>query len=89
MEMQILLELTIIVHGLQQIQTQTLRVLVTTVTEKFQNLLTFTNYSGLDPEVSYYGSGGNNNTSSNTAQGFDFGNYPTVRTVTMSLNLKF
>ncbi|SFR51022.1 SusC/RagA family TonB-linked outer membrane protein [Maribacter stanieri] len=54
-----------------------------------QNLLTFTNYSGLDPEVSYYGSGGNNNTSSNTAQGFDFGNYPTVRTVTMSLNLKF
>ncbi|WP_299800715.1 TonB-dependent receptor [uncultured Maribacter sp.] len=54
-----------------------------------QNLLTFTDYSGLDPEVSYYGSGGNNNTSSNTAQGFDFGNYPTVRTVTMSLNLKF
>ena len=54
-----------------------------------QNLLTFTDYSGLDPEVSYYGSGGNNNTSANTAQGFDFGNYPTVKTVTMSLNLKF
>ncbi|WP_430429592.1 SusC/RagA family TonB-linked outer membrane protein [Maribacter litoralis] len=54
-----------------------------------QNLLTITDYSGLDPEVNYYGSGGNNNTSANTAQGFDFGNYPTVRTVTMSLNLKF
>ncbi len=54
-----------------------------------QNLLTFTNYSGLDPEVNYYGASGNNNTSSNTVQGFDFGNYPTLRTVTFSLNLKF
>ncbi|MBT2162286.1 SusC/RagA family TonB-linked outer membrane protein [Zobellia barbeyronii] len=54
-----------------------------------QNLLTFTNYSGLDPEVNYSGSNGDNNVSSNTAQGFDFGNYPTVRTVNISLNLKF
>ncbi|QDO93633.1 TonB-dependent receptor [Formosa sediminum] len=54
-----------------------------------QNLLTFTNYSGLDPEVSYYGAGGDNNTSANTAQGFDFGNYPTVKSVNFSLNLKF
>ncbi|WP_435133081.1 SusC/RagA family TonB-linked outer membrane protein [Formosa sp. A9] len=54
-----------------------------------QNLLTWTDYSGLDPEVNYFGSEGNNNFSSNTAQGFDFGNYPTVRTVTFSLNLKF
>lgn len=54
-----------------------------------QNLLTFTKYSGLDPEVSYFGSGGVNNVRSNTALGFDFGNYPTVRTVTFSLNLKF
>jgi TonB-linked SusC/RagA family outer membrane protein len=54
-----------------------------------QNLLTFTNYSGLDPEVNYYGSGGDNNTSANTAQGFDFGNYPTVKSVNFSLNLKF
>ena len=54
-----------------------------------QNLLTFTNYSGLDPEVSYFGSGGVNNVKSNTAQGFDFGNYPTVKTVNFSLNIKF
>lgn len=54
-----------------------------------QNLLTFTNYSGLDPEVSYFGGGGANNVKSNTAQGFDFGNYPTVKTVNFSLNIKF
>ncbi|CAM4084188.1 SusC/RagA family TonB-linked outer membrane protein [Zobellia nedashkovskayae] len=54
-----------------------------------QNLLTFTDYSGLDPEVSYYGSNGDNNTSANTAQGFDFGNYPTVRSFNIGVNLKF
>ncbi|WP_159019076.1 SusC/RagA family TonB-linked outer membrane protein [Algibacter sp. L3A6] len=54
-----------------------------------QNLLTFTNYSGLDPEVSYSGSGGSNDSKANTTQGFDFGNYPTVKSVTVSLNLKF
>ncbi|AUP78685.1 SusC/RagA family TonB-linked outer membrane protein [Flavivirga eckloniae] len=65
-----------------------------------QNLLTFTDYSGLDPEVSFFGSAGrksttansagsNNNTASNTAQGFDFGNYPTVQTVNFSVNVKF
>jgi len=54
-----------------------------------QNLLTFTNYSGLDPEVNYFGASGDNNTSSNTVQGFDFGNYPTVQTITFSLNVKF
>ncbi|MCB4808185.1 TonB-dependent receptor [Tamlana sp. 62-3] len=54
-----------------------------------QNLLTFTDYSGLDPEVNYFGSAGNNNTSSNTVKGFDFGNYPTVRSFTFSLSAKF
>ena len=54
-----------------------------------QNLLTFTNYSGLDPEVNYFGSSGDNNTSANTVQGFDFGNYPTVRSFNVSLNVKF
>lgn len=54
-----------------------------------QNLLTFTNYSGLDPEVNYFGAGGNTNTASNTVQGFDFGNYPTVRAYTFALNVKF
>ena len=54
-----------------------------------QNLLTFTNYSGLDPEVSYFGSGGGNSSASNTTTGFDFGNYPNIRTVNFTLNLKF
>ena len=54
-----------------------------------QNLLTFTNYSGLDPEVNYYGADGDNNTSSNTVRGFDFGNYPTLRAFNFSLNLTF
>ncbi|MBU2995225.1 TonB-dependent receptor [Cellulophaga baltica] len=54
-----------------------------------QNLLTFTNYSGLDPEVNYFGASGDNNTSSNTVRGFDFGNYPTVKSVSLSLNLTF
>lgn len=54
-----------------------------------QNLLTWTSYSGLDPEVNYYGSNGSNNTSTNTIKGFDFGNYPTVKSVNFALNLKF
>lgn len=54
-----------------------------------QNLLTFTRYSGLDPEVSYFGSGGGSTGSSNVVQGHDFGNYPTVRSMNFALNLKF
>ncbi|OBQ55294.1 SusC/RagA family TonB-linked outer membrane protein [Tamlana sp. s12] len=57
-----------------------------------QNLLTFTNYSGLDPEVSYFGAQGGangNNLASNTTRGFDFGSYPTVRSFTFGLNLTF
>ncbi|MEN8826386.1 MAG: TonB-dependent receptor [Wenyingzhuangia sp.] len=54
-----------------------------------QNLLTITSYSGLDPEVSYFGSGGVNNQKRNVAQGHDFGNYPTLRSFNLSLNLKF
>jgi len=54
-----------------------------------QNLLTFTKYSGLDPEVNYAADQDGSNFASNTAQGFDFGNYPTVRSFTFSLNVKF
>lgn len=54
-----------------------------------QNLLTISDYSGLDPEVNYFGADGDNNTSSNTVRGFDFGNYPTVKSVSFSLNLTF
>ncbi|MEQ8240870.1 MAG: TonB-dependent receptor, partial [Cyclobacteriaceae bacterium] len=59
-----------------------------------QNLLTITNYSGLDPEVNYFGGGGESNNPSNprnpnTTNGFDYGNYPTIRSYTFSVNLKF
>ncbi|EAS18587.1 outer membrane protein [Flavobacteria bacterium BBFL7] len=54
-----------------------------------QNLLTITDYSGLDPEASYFGGGGVNNAKRNTIRGFDFGNYPTSRTVTFSLSATF
>ena len=51
-----------------------------------QNLLTFTDYPGTDPEVSYRAEG---NLSSNVNRGFDYGNYPNVESVTFSLNIKF
>jgi len=54
-----------------------------------QNLLTFTKYSGLDPEVNFFGASGNNNRSRNTVRGFDFGNFPTVQSITFNVNLKF
>jgi len=59
------------------------------ITVSAQNLLTLTNYSGLDPEVSYFGSGGESTGDANTIQGHDFGNYPNLRSITFGLNLKF
>jgi TonB-dependent starch-binding outer membrane protein SusC len=47
-----------------------------------QNLLTFTPYTGLDPEVNYSGN-------STSVMGTDFFTFPQARTVTMGLNLKF
>jgi hypothetical protein len=48
-----------------------------------QNLLTFTNYTGYDPEVSYRGA-------TNLEMGEDFGGYPQARTFLLgvSLNIK-
>lgn len=43
------------------------------------NFLTFTKYSGLDPEVA----------GSNTSRGIDFGQYPQVRTMTAGLEVQF
>ena len=54
-----------------------------------QNLMTITDYTGLDPEVNYAADQAGSNFSSNTAQGFDFGNYPTVQSFSFSLNVKF
>ncbi len=54
-----------------------------------QNMLTFTNYSGLDPEVSYFGSGGESRGDDNVIIGHDYGNYPNLSSITVGLNLKF
>jgi TonB-linked SusC/RagA family outer membrane protein len=47
-----------------------------------QNLMTFTKYTGYDPEVSFFGSGSAN-------QGVDYGAYPAAKTIIAGLNLKF
>jgi TonB-dependent starch-binding outer membrane protein SusC len=47
-----------------------------------QNLLTFTNYSGLDPEVNYLGD-------DNTVIGTDFFTYPQARSFNFGVNIKF
>ena len=44
-----------------------------------QNLLTFTNYSGYDPEVSFR--------DSNTNVGLDYGSYPNVKSYTLGINV--
>jgi len=46
-----------------------------------QNLLTWTNYSGLDPEVSAYNSA--------LTPGFDFSIYPRARTMTVGAKISF
>ncbi|MBS4014156.1 MAG: TonB-dependent receptor [Bacteroidetes bacterium] len=45
-----------------------------------QNLLTFTNYSGMDPEVNYAGP-------ANVVMGTDFFTHPQVRTISFGINL--
>lgn len=46
------------------------------------NLLTFTKYSGFDPEVNAYGN-------SATEMGIDYGTYPQSRTIIVGLNVEF
>lgn len=47
-----------------------------------ENLFTFTDYSGFDPEVNAFGG-------SNTLQGVDFGTYPQTRNIIFGLNVTF
>ena len=47
-----------------------------------QNLLTFTRYSGFDPEVNAYGA-------SSVALGVDYGTYPQSRTCILGLKFGF
>ncbi len=63
--------------SLQRLKVQKLSVYVTG-----QNLLTFTNYSGFDPEVNAFGR-------SATELGIDYGTYPQARTLTAGVNVEF
>ena len=47
-----------------------------------QNLLTFTKYSGLDPEANFYDQ-------NNLQQGIDLGAYPNIKTYLVGLNVTF
>lgn len=47
------------------------------------NILTLTRYTGYDPEVSSF------NLSTDAVRGIDLSNYPTVRTITLGINLTF
>jgi hypothetical protein len=48
-----------------------------------QNLVTWTKYSGFDPEVN------SSSSNSGTAQGIDYGTYPQVRTFIFGLKAGF
>lgn len=48
----------------------------------FNNLLTFTKYKGMDPEVNQWGNSG-------AVQGIDWGTYPHSRTFVFGVNLEF
>ncbi|MGI4741621.1 MAG: SusC/RagA family TonB-linked outer membrane protein [Janthinobacterium lividum] len=70
---------------INRLHVRTLRVYV-----QAQNLVTFTKYKGLDPEVNTYGAGGGASTTTyNTALGTDFFTYPQSRTLTGGVTLGF
>jgi len=54
-----------------------------------QNLLTFTNYSGLDPTISSFGASGSGDAADDLFMGVDIGNYPTVRSFIFGVNAAF
>lgn len=54
-----------------------------------ENLLTFTKYSGFDPEVSAFSSSGQDATNQNTAPGVDFGTYPQSRDFVLGVKISF
>ena len=68
---------------LERLSIERLRVYVSA-----QNILTFTDYEGYDPEVNYR-SGGGNDTDSNRNLGLDYGSYPNAKSYTVGLNVTF
>jgi TonB-linked SusC/RagA family outer membrane protein len=62
---------------LEKVHAKSLRLYVTA-----QNILTWTKYTGLDPEVNFFDS-------DNTKQGIDYGAYPSTKTLLAGLNITF
>jgi len=54
-----------------------------------ENLLTFTKYTGFDPEVSAFSGNGQGATNQNTAPGVDFGTYPQSSDFVLGLKISF
>lgn len=54
-----------------------------------ENLLTFTKYTGFDPEVSAFSGSRNSKTNQNTAPGVDYGTYPQSRDFILGVNISF
>lgn len=54
-----------------------------------ENLLTFTKYSGFDPEVSAFSSNSQGSTNQNTAPGVDYGTYPQSRDFVLGIKISF
>lgn len=54
-----------------------------------ENLLTFTNYSGFDPELSAFTSKSSSTTNQNAAPGIDWGTYPQSRDFILGVNISF
>ena len=73
-------------YNLPQALTQSLRIQKLRVYVSAQNLLTFTDYEGYDPEVNYLSEGATN---SNRNLGLDYGSYPNAKSLTMGLNIGF
>ena len=54
-----------------------------------ENLFTFTNYTGFDPELSAFSGKSNSTTNQNAAPGVDWGTYPQSRDFVLGLNISF
>jgi len=69
-------------YNLPQSVLRTLKIQSLRVYASAQNILTFTNYSGYDPEVNRFGQ-------DSRSQGFDYASYPAAKTVLFGLNVGF
>lgn len=54
-----------------------------------ENLITITNYTGFDPELSAFSAKSNSTTNKNAAPGVDWGTYPQSRDFVLGINITF